>query len=142
MPLDRRDLLEKERLPPSKVMVMGQRPWEAELRRILPWLAAERPDVLNAYRQTHGPEAEKALMRADFPHPSSRKRARERFSWACIAGRDRNLSESNSFGPCRLMKELKAFLTLEEPKTRTWFDLEPMQVFSEWKGAARGSMAN
>lgn len=41
-------------------------PFEAPLRRILPWLAAERPDVFNAYQQSQNPAAEKALQKAHY----------------------------------------------------------------------------
>ena len=45
---------------------MRHRPYEPELRRVLPWLAVEKPKVYNAYQQFQGPRAEKAMLNADF----------------------------------------------------------------------------
>ncbi len=45
-------------------MVTRHRPTEPQLRRALRWLAAEEPDVYNAYQCTHGERVEKSLGRA------------------------------------------------------------------------------
>lgn len=58
------ELLQKVDLDPKKVMVMRHRPSEPDLRRALPWLAAEEPDVYNAYQRCHPPRVEAALARA------------------------------------------------------------------------------
>lgn len=60
------DLLEKYGLDPQKGMVIRHRPIEPELRKALPWLAAEEPDVYNAYQRDHHEIVEKALARADY----------------------------------------------------------------------------
>src|SRR6185436_11951901 len=46
------DLLLNNSIDPQSVLVLRHRPKEPELRRILPWLAGERPDLFNAYQQT------------------------------------------------------------------------------------------
>jgi hypothetical protein len=33
---------------------------------MLPWLAAERPEVFNAYQREQNPDAEKTLMKAEI----------------------------------------------------------------------------
>ena len=58
------DLLSKAGLDPATVMVMRHRPSEKELRAVLPWLAAERHAVYNAYQSNHGEVVEKALAKA------------------------------------------------------------------------------
>jgi hypothetical protein len=60
------DLLAGAGIEPSGVIVFRHRPLEPELRKVLPWLANERPDVFNAYQQTQTPRVEKAMKRAQF----------------------------------------------------------------------------
>lgn len=58
------DLLTKAGLDPMGIMVMRHRPTEKDLREVLPWLAAERPDVYNAFQSNHGETVETSLSRA------------------------------------------------------------------------------
>lgn len=48
---DLRDLLSKIEICRKMVRVMRHVPKEPPLRRVLPWLAAERPDIYNAYQR-------------------------------------------------------------------------------------------
>jgi len=56
------DLLHGQEIDPESVLVLRHRPHEPVLRRVLPWLAAEKPDVFNAYQQTQGPKLEKVMQ--------------------------------------------------------------------------------
>ncbi|MSO71458.1 MAG: hypothetical protein EXQ88_05540 [Alphaproteobacteria bacterium] len=58
------ELLEKANVDPKGVMVMRHRPQEPELRRVLPSLAADKPDIFNAWQQTQRLPAERALAKA------------------------------------------------------------------------------
>jgi hypothetical protein len=60
------DLLQKHEIPPADVLVLRHRPKEPQLRRALPWLAAERPDLYNAYQQSQFQKVEKAFTRAKY----------------------------------------------------------------------------
>lgn len=60
------DLLTKASIDPSSVLVYRHRPFEPKLRRILPWLAGNRPDLFNAYQRSQGPKAEKAMTKAEY----------------------------------------------------------------------------
>lgn len=62
--MELRDLLESEGIDPDSTLVMRHRPTEPELRRALPWLAADRPQTYNAYQQFQGPTHEKQLLQA------------------------------------------------------------------------------
>jgi hypothetical protein len=42
------DLLTAEGIDSQRVLVMRHRPWERGLNKVLPWLAAEKPDLFNA----------------------------------------------------------------------------------------------
>jgi hypothetical protein len=55
------DLLGKHAIDPEKVLVLRHRPPERELRKVLPWLAAEKHDLFNAYEQTQTEKVEKAM---------------------------------------------------------------------------------
>jgi hypothetical protein len=62
--LELNDLLGKAGVDPASTLVMRHRPTEPALRRVLPWLAQERPEVFNAYQSQHGPRTEAALLKA------------------------------------------------------------------------------
>jgi hypothetical protein len=64
--MDLNNLLAAQEIDPKPVLVMRHRPQERELRKVLPWLAAERPDLFNAYQQTHYERQERALTRAKY----------------------------------------------------------------------------
>ena len=57
-------LLADAHIDPRTVLVMRHRPFEPELRKVLLWLAAEKPDVFNAYQQTQSESVENAMLRA------------------------------------------------------------------------------
>jgi hypothetical protein len=48
------DILVGAGIDPKQVLVLRHRPNEPELRKVLPWLAAEKPATFNAYQQTPG----------------------------------------------------------------------------------------
>jgi hypothetical protein len=56
------DLLLGKGIDPRHVLVFRHRPHEPELNKVLPWLAAEKADVFNAYQQTQGKRVERAMQ--------------------------------------------------------------------------------
>ena len=60
------DLLIGKNIDPQHVLVLRHRPPEPKLNKVLPWLAAERPDVFNAYQQTQTKQVEQAMKRAKY----------------------------------------------------------------------------
>jgi len=56
------DLLKGKGVDPKRVLVLRHRPREPELNRVLPWLAAEKPHLFNAYQQTQGTRVERAMQ--------------------------------------------------------------------------------
>src|SRR5690349_13164949 len=56
------DLLRGKGIDPEQVLVLRHRPSEPELNRVLPWLAAERPEVFNAYQQTQGEQLSRTMQ--------------------------------------------------------------------------------
>jgi hypothetical protein len=57
------DLLLKQGIDPVKAIVMRHRPDEPGLRKVLPWMVHARPEVFNAYQQSHNGRQEEALRR-------------------------------------------------------------------------------
>jgi hypothetical protein len=53
------DLLLDKGFDPRQVLVFRHRPWEPELNKVLPWLAAERQDLFDAYQESHGPRVKR-----------------------------------------------------------------------------------
>lgn len=60
------DLLEKEGIDPSEVLVLRHTPKEPDLRENLPLLASVKPDIFNAYQQTQGVEVEAKMLKAQY----------------------------------------------------------------------------
>jgi hypothetical protein len=58
------DLLRGKGINPEQVLVLRHRPSEPKLNKVLPWLAAEKPDLFNAYQQTQTEKLEKAMLGA------------------------------------------------------------------------------
>ena len=58
------DILRKSGIDPKGVLILRHSPPEAELRKVLPWLANEHPDVFNTYQSTQHPRAEAAMTKA------------------------------------------------------------------------------
>jgi hypothetical protein len=56
------ELLKAKDIDPKRVLVLRHRPREPELNRVLPWLAAEKPALFNAYQQTQGKRVERAMQ--------------------------------------------------------------------------------
>jgi len=57
-------ILESVGIDPRTVVVLRHSPVERPLRKILPWIAAERPDLFLAYQQTQWVTLERVLHRA------------------------------------------------------------------------------
>ena len=61
------NLLQNKKIDPRNVLVLRHRPHERELNKVLPWFAAEKPNIFNAYQQTQGEKLQK-VMKAMVAH--------------------------------------------------------------------------
>lgn len=133
------DLLREKQIDPRNVLVMRHRPNEPELRKKLPWLAAERPDLFNAYQQTHGPRVEQALLGAQ--HVASfigHEPGKAVFVGLYAIGESRPLSR-DTFWQVPANAELRplgmrGFAEEGDRGTVLWFDLLCTEFYSDWKG--------
>lgn len=57
------DLIERAGIDPEQVIALRHRPKERDLNKVLPWLAAERHDLFNAYQQTQAKPLENAMAK-------------------------------------------------------------------------------
>lgn len=136
------DLLTSKGLKPKQVIVFRHRPPVPELNKVLPWLAAEKPDVFNAYQQTHGVKLENAMKSMEnagyvasfIGHEPGKalfigiyeigesKPLTYRQYWRVPA-----YAEMKSFG-------LRGFSKDSPRKSVLWFDLHLTKFYDSWKG--------
>jgi hypothetical protein len=123
------------------VIVLRHRPFEPKLNRVLPWLAAERPETFNAYQQTQGEKLEKAMLGsvfvASFVGQAPRKAL---FIGLYKIGESRPLTH-DEYWRVPAYVEMKKFgmlgFTEEEALIHPsilWFDLAVTEFYSAWKG--------
>jgi hypothetical protein len=136
------DLLSKEDIDPSQVFVMRHRPFEPELNKVLPWLAADRPDVFNAYQQTQGAKLEKAMRAlqgtgyvASFIGHEPGK-ALFVGLYRIADSRPLTLPEYWDVPAYAEMKKfgMKGFTADQGRSSVLWFDLVPTDFYAHWKG--------
>lgn len=58
------DLLRLHDVQPAETVVMRHRPREPELRRVFAWIAAERPELYDAFQCSHGDATTRMLLKA------------------------------------------------------------------------------
>ncbi len=137
------DLLRAKNVDPGQVLVFRHRPFEPELNKVLPWLAAEKPDVFNAYQQTQGEKLEGTMQElVGVGHVASfigREPGKALFVglYAIAGSKALNLDE---FWQVPAFKEMKAFgmrgWVPEDDGRQSvlWFDLVLTGFYASWKG--------
>ncbi|HXG51766.1 MAG TPA: GIY-YIG nuclease family protein [candidate division Zixibacteria bacterium] len=132
-------LLLDKNIDPQHVLVLRHRPLEAELNKVLPWLAAERPDVFNAYQQTQTKQVEQEMKRAAYVaafigHEPGKALFVGLYSvkgWKPITPKEYWQIPANvelkSFGH-------KGFTKKSSRSSILWFDLAPTDFYDHWKG--------
>lgn len=135
------DMLINKGLNPERVLVLRHRPAEPELHRVLPWLAAEKPEVFNAYQQTQGWRLEGAMVDmvgsgfiASF---IGHEPGKALFIGLYSIGKTTPLTVKQ-YWQVPAYIEMKAFgmkgFNGEKRDSLLWFDLTPEDIFSSWKG--------
>jgi hypothetical protein len=133
--MDLKDLLIKQNFDLEKIMVMRHSPKEPRLRKVLPWLAVDRPEVFNAYQQNQNPDAEKALMKADFVASFIGQGDKAIFVGLYRRGNWHPIN-NEQFWNIPAIQELKPFgeKGVEGRQACQWFELELLDFCAEWKG--------
>ena len=139
------DMLQKEGIDPKNVIALRHRPPETKLHRVLPWLAAEEPEVFNTYQQAQGGRLEKSLEsltgRGHVASFIGRESGRALFiGLYSIASAEPITSKVFLSKPAHwrlLALGQKDWCTEEYERkhpTFLWFDLVLTEFYSHWKG--------
>jgi hypothetical protein len=130
-------ILTNDHIDPQHVLVMRHRPQEPELRKVLPWLAADRPHLFNAFQQTHGERVERAMLGAK--HVASfigHEPGKALFVGLYSIGKTTPMTSTQLWQvPAHI--ELKAYGHSGFSKRRPtvlWFDLALTEFYAAWKG--------
>jgi hypothetical protein len=138
-PMTLNDLLRSNSIEPAGVFVLRHRPSEPELRKVLPWLAAEKPEVFNAYQQTQGPKLERSLKAAAYVASFiGHEPGKALFIGLYGVGASNPLTREQ-FWQIPAYIEMKAFgmrgFAEDDPRSVTlWFDLALTEFYQSWKG--------
>lgn len=135
--LDFRTLLELEGFDPKEVLVVRHTPIEKSLKRVMPWLVVERPDLFLAYQRIQWSTLENAMTRGKYLASFVAQEA----GAATFAGiyRIGEWETLDHDGYCNFPgnSELeKLGMTGREPSMGDClaFDLELQDTFAEWIG--------
>ena len=132
------DLLIEQNIDPAMALVLRHRPIEGRLRKALPWLAMERPELYNAFQQSQFPDAEKMFMRAKYIASFIGIDAgTARFTglytvdgWKTISSEEHSLIPQN-----RELREVYGMNELSADRSSVlWFDLTLTPFYAEWGG--------
>ena len=134
------DLLIGKNINPEHVLLFRHRPWETQLNKVLPWLAATRPDLFNAYQQAQGEKVEKVMhMMENTGYVASfigREGGKALFI-GLFAIKGSTPVTYNEYWNITANIELKVFgmggFKGEKPSI-LWFDLASTDFYSSWKG--------
>lgn len=132
-------LLHLEGVDPNRTLALRHCPEEPPLRRILPTLAAEEPELFNLYQSSHGPRAEPAVKQARYIASFiGHEPAKAVFVglYERVGERDMTPEWSRGHpGYQRLVSlGLSPWETVDTRPTALLFDLRAMEALAHWKG--------
>jgi hypothetical protein len=132
------DLLLGNKIEPREVLVFRHRPNEPVLNKVFPLLAADRPDLFNAYQQTHGERVEKAMTTAQYVASFiAHGGGKALFVGLYKIGKSKPLTHAQYWkvsAHIELRKlGMRGFVT-EKRSSCLWFDLTLLDFYSSWKG--------
>jgi hypothetical protein len=133
------DLLLSKNIDPQQALVLRHRPTEPELNKVLPLLAAEKPDVFNAYQQTQTKKLEKAMQGAGYIASFiGHEPGKALFVGLYSIGKSRALTKKQFWEiPAYIeMKKfgMKGFSDADSRSSILWFDLALTDFHASWKG--------
>ena len=134
-----KDLLLGKNIDPQHVLVLRHRPLEPGLNRVLPWLAAESPDVFNAYQQTQTKRVEQAMKRAEYVAAFIGHEPGKALFVGLYSVKGRKPITPKEYWQISENVELKSFghegFTEESSRSSIlWFDLVLTDFCAHWKG--------
>lgn len=132
------ELLVGKGIDPHHVLVLRHRPWERDFNKVLPFIAAEKPDWFNAYQQTQGEKLEKAMTKAGYVASFiGHEPGKALFIGLYQIGASKPLTYAE-YWKVPAYIEMKALgmrgFTGEDRPSVLWFDLKLMDFYPDWKG--------
>lgn len=132
------DLLRGKNIDPEQVLVLRHRPIESKLHKVLPWLAAERPELFNSYQAFQGEKLERVMAGAKYLASFiAHGPGRALFVGLYAIGDSKALTPKQFYRVASIV-ELKALgMEAESARTRErilHFDLQLQDFYSHWKG--------
>jgi hypothetical protein len=130
-------LLQSEGIDPQHVVVLRHRPMEPSIRRLLPWIAMQRPDLLDTYQQTQWVSLEKALTRAKIMASFIGQEAGKAvFVGLYRVGIATPLNQEQYWKqPGNVELRSLGMIGFKADRSEVLsFDLEPLEALQEWKG--------
>jgi len=133
------DLLQKNGIAPEQVLVLRHRPQEPQLNEVLPWLAAEKPDLFNAYQQSQNKNVEHAMMRAKYVASFIGREPGKALFVGLYSVKGSKTITYNQFMelPANIELHKLGMLAPTEESFRVssqWFDLVLEEFYPSWKG--------
>jgi len=134
------DLLRGKGIDPEQVLVLRHRPSEPELNKVLPWLAAERPEMFNAYQQTQSEKLERAMLGAGYIASFVGQEAGKALFIGLYSIGESKALTATEYWQVPAYVELKekfgmmGFSPKEGRSTLLWFDLVLREFYAQWKG--------
>jgi hypothetical protein len=141
--MDLNDLLTKQGFDPRQVLVLRHRPIEPKLRKILPWLAAEKHELFNAYQQTQTKRVEQSMEKLKGVGYIASFIGLEPGKATFVGLYSIANSKPLTHEEYRKMPAYEQLRKWDHPgwqgsdKSRThilWFDLELADFYARWKG--------
>jgi len=130
-------LLESDGIDLREVVVLRHRPSEPELRKVLPWLAQNKPELYNAYQQTQSSRCEPAIAKATYVASFIAHGSGKALFVGLFERRgSRPLSEV-AYWKIRAHQELRNLGNVgftSRRKRILLFDLRLLPTYQEWKG--------
>ena len=128
------DLLRINNIDPKTVLVFRHCP-EPQLNKVFPWLAAERPDLFNAYQESHGEKVEKAMQRAVYIASFIGHKPGKALFVGLYQIKGFKQITREQFLNIKANRELKSYgMEGARRDAFLWFDLVLCDFYSEWKG--------
>lgn len=120
----------------SRVLVMRHAPPEPDLRRALPWLAANKPEIYNAYQQAQRPKQEQQLRQAAYLVSCIGHSPRKAlFVGVYLVAGFLAVTARDIFARADIQELKQLGMNFGSTEgTCLWFDLEEEVEFREWKG--------
>jgi hypothetical protein len=136
--MDFTSILTDKDIDPHNVLVLRHRPSEPQFRKVLPWLAAEKPHVFNAYQQTQSEKLENAMMGMKYLASFiGHEAGKALFVGIYSIGKSKPMTYDQYWKlPAHVeLKDLgmKGF-TGERRSSLLWFELVLTDFFAPWKG--------